>query len=109
VKLKQRMMPYLLHTARQAHEMGLPMTRPMFMAFPDDPACDYLDRQYMLGDSLLVAPVFNKAGDVDYYLPAGTWTHLLDGRTVEGGRWMHDTCNFFEIPLWVKDGAKIFK
>ena len=85
------------------------MVRPMFMAFPDDPACDYLDRQYMLGDDLLVAPVFNKEGDVSCYLPEGTWTHLLDGRTVQGGRWIKDTCNFFEMPLWVKAGANIFK
>ncbi|MBQ2956670.1 MAG: alpha-xylosidase [Clostridia bacterium] len=107
VKLKQKMMPYLMKMARIAHEEGVPMVRPMFMAFPDDPACDYLDRQYMLGDSLLVAPVFNKEGDVSYYLPEGKWTHLLDGRTVQGGRWMKDTCNFFEMPLWVKDGAKV--
>ena len=102
VKLKQRMMPYLLHTARQAHEMGLPMTRPMFMAFPSDPACDPLDRQYMLG-----APVFTKDGRVDYYLPHGKWVHLLDGRTEEGGKWMRDRCNFFEMPLWVREGKEI--
>ena len=107
VKLKQKMMPYLMKMARIAHEEGVPMVRPMFMAFPDDPACDYLDRQYMLGDGLLVAPVFNKEGDVSYYLPEGKWTHLLDGRTCEGGRWMKDKCSFFEMPLWVKDGARV--
>lgn len=35
--------------------------------FPsNDPACDYLDLQYMLGDSLLVAPVFTHDGSVNY-------------------------------------------
>ena len=43
--------------------------------------------QYMLGDSLLVAPVFAEDGSVDYYLPDGRWTHLLSGEVKEGGRW----------------------
>jgi alpha-glucosidase (family GH31 glycosyl hydrolase) len=47
------------------------MLRAMMLEFPDDPACDYLDRQYMLGDSVLVAPVFSEAGDVQFWLPEG--------------------------------------
>ena len=54
-RLKCELMPYLYGAAVQAHERGLPMMRAMPIEFPDDPACDYLDRQYMLGDSLLVA------------------------------------------------------
>lgn len=106
-KLKQRMMPYLMRMARLAHEKGIPMMRPMFMEFPDDPACDTLDRQYMLGDDLLVAPVFTKDGRVDYYLPHGRWKHLLDGRCAEGGRWMRDVCSFMEMPLWVREGKSV--
>ena len=52
------------------------MMRPLVFDFPDDPACTHLDRQYMLGDSLLVAPVFSADGDTSYYVPAGRWTHL---------------------------------
>ena len=58
--------------------------RAMLLEFPDDPACAYLDRQYLLGDSLLVAPVFAADGVVDYYVPAGRWTHFLTGETVVG-------------------------
>ena len=50
---------------------GMPVMRAMLLEFPDDPGCDTLDRQYMLGDSLLVAPVFSHDGMVDYYLPPG--------------------------------------
>jgi alpha-D-xyloside xylohydrolase len=39
------------------------------LEFPDDPACTHLERQYMLGDDLLVAPVFRADGDVSYYVP----------------------------------------
>src|SRR5690606_30447311 len=78
-KLKCRLMPYLYTTASEAASKGIPMMRAMLLEFPDDPACEYLDRQYMLGESLLVAPVFREDGQVSFYLPAGTWTHLLTG------------------------------
>ena len=72
--------------------------RPMMLEFPDDPACDMLDRQYMLGDSLLVAPIFRKDGEVQYYLPDGTWTSLLDGGKVEGGHWQTEIHDYMSIP-----------
>ena len=54
------------------------------MEFPDDPTCGYLDRQYMLGDSLLVAPIFNEQGIAQYYLPEGRWTNILPGEVETG-------------------------
>jgi alpha-D-xyloside xylohydrolase len=101
-KLKCSLMPYLYNTARQAHEKGSPMLRAMFLEFPDDPACDYLDLQYMFGDSLLVAPVFTHDGSINYYVPAGLWTSLVNGNTVEGPRWMRETCDFMSLPLLVR-------
>jgi alpha-D-xyloside xylohydrolase len=101
-KLKCSLMPYLYQAARQAHEKGTPMLRAMLLEFPDDPACDYLDRQYMLGDSLLVAPVFSQDGRVNYYVPEGVWTHLLTGNTVQGPCWMHETYDFLSLPLLVR-------
>lgn len=106
-RLKCRLMPYIYQKAVEAHETGAPVMRPMFMEFPDDPGCDTLDRQYMLGDGILVAPVFREDGFVDYYLPAGKWTHLLDGRTVEGGRWMRERYDFMSLPLWVRENSVI--
>jgi alpha-D-xyloside xylohydrolase len=68
-------------------DVPLVVDRPMVLEFPDDPACAVLDRQYMLGGDLLVAPVFQEGGEVDYYVPEGTWTHLLSGETVTGPGW----------------------
>ena len=101
-KLKCSLMPYLYQAARQAHEVGIPMLRAMFVEFPDDPACDYLDRQYMLGDSLLVAPIFTHIGSVDYYVPAGVWTNLLNGDTVQGPGWRREKHDFMSLPLLVR-------
>jgi alpha-D-xyloside xylohydrolase len=114
-KLKLRLMPYLFAAGREAHASGTPVMRPMQLEFPGDPAVDYLDRQYLLGADLLVAPVFS-AADVDFYLPAGTWSRLpldlrplIDGRepveAVEGGRWLHETHGFESLPLYVREGA----
>jgi alpha-D-xyloside xylohydrolase len=106
-KLKCRLMPYLYAQARDAAQRGLPMMRAMMLEFPDDPACDALDRQYMLGDSLLVAPVFSYEGEVAYYVPERRWTNLLTGAVVEGPRWVRETHDFMSLPLMVRPGSVI--
>jgi alpha-D-xyloside xylohydrolase len=106
-RLKNRLMPYLFGAAVTAHERGIPVMRAMPVAFPDDRGCDTLDREYMLGDSLLVAPVLSADGNVDYYLPSGRWTNFLDGRVVEGGRWLRDQHDFMSLPLMVRPGSLI--
>ncbi|MCC3373416.1 alpha-xylosidase [Cohnella sp. REN36] len=106
-KLKARLMPYLFGQAAVASRQGLPMMRAMVLEFGEDAACDYLDRQYMLGDSLLVAPIFNETGESAYYLPKGTWTHFLTGERVEGGTWRHERYDYMSLPLFVREGALI--
>ena len=103
--LKCTLMPYLYSAAVEAHQTGVPAMRAMLLEFPGDIPCQDLDRQYMLGERLLVAPVFTKEGDVDYYLPAGTWTNLLDNRVVEGGRWLHEVHDFMSLPLMVRENT----
>jgi alpha-D-xyloside xylohydrolase len=103
--LKYTLMPYLFGAARQAHEDGLPVMRPMIVGFPGDPAVTHLDRQYLLGGDLLVAPVFSADGEVTYYVPAGKWTHYLSGEVVEGPGWVTETHGFDSVPLLVRPGA----
>ena len=67
---------------------------------PGDPACAYLDKQYMLGDRYLVAPVFREDGQVTYYLPEGKWLNYFTKETTDGGRWLTETVDYFTIPLW---------
>jgi len=105
-ELKNRIKPYIMKAGMEAHEKGIPVLRAMFLEFPDDPACAYLDRQYMLGGDLLVAPVFSE-DEVTYYVPEGEWKNLLTDETVKGGRWITEKCGFFSMPLLVRPGAKI--
>lgn len=101
-QLKCRLMPYLYQMGEEAHHKGLPMLRAMFLEFPEDLTAYHLDRQYMLGDRLLVAPVFQPDGKVSVYLPQGRWTHLLSGETVEGGSWRKETHDFLSLPLYIR-------
>lgn len=105
VNLKCRLMPYLYGQAVRSHEYGTPVLRPMFLDFPEDRACDTLDRQYMFGSSLLAAPVFKESGEVDYYLPKGTWVNLITGETREGGNWYKETHDYHSLPLMVKENT----
>src|SRR4029453_378672 len=104
-KLKARLMPYICDMALVTARTGMPVLRPMAADFPDDPACTHLDRQYMFGDRLLVAPVFTASGETSYYIPAGTWTHLQTGATVRGPGWVNDVCDFQTVPVFVRPGA----
>ncbi|GAA3638215.1 alpha-xylosidase [Kineosporia mesophila] len=106
-RLKARLAPYLLAAGREAHERGTPVMRPMILEFPDDPAVAYLDRQYLLGPDLLVAPVFSPDGEVEYYLPEGDWVRLLTGETVTGGRWVKEHHEVDSLPLLVRPGAVV--
>src|SRR3712207_701828 len=104
-RLKLELMPYLYGVGLEAHETGRPFMRPMQLVFPGDPGVNHLDRQYMIGDRLLVAPVFSEAGDVEYYLPAGTWTNYLTGEVAVGPGWRRERHDFFSLPLWVREGT----
>lgn len=100
VQVKKDLQPYLLEMAKENHDTGIPLVRAMVLEFPEDPACAWLDRQYMLGDRYLVAPVFEESGEVTYYLPAGRWKNYFSGERIEGGRWMTEKVDYFTIPLW---------
>jgi alpha-D-xyloside xylohydrolase len=106
-RLKCRLMPYLYAQAIATARTGVPLMRAMLLEFPGDPACAYLDRQYMLGDSLLVAPVFSHDDTVEYYVPAGRWTHFLSGAVVEGPIWVREMHDAMSLPLLVRPGSVI--
>ena len=105
VHLKCRLMPYLYAKAVEAHKEGTPILRPMVFEFPDDPACGSLDMQYMLGESILAAPIFNEEGKAWYYLPEGSWVNYFDGTCKEGGRFYEGTYDYFSLPFYIKENT----
>ena len=108
VKLKGRLMPYLFANAVKTHKTGIPMMRAMVVDYSDDRAALTVDTQYMLGDNLLVAPVFCEDGQCDFYLPnGGIWTDIQTGETLSGGKWYTKKYDYFGMPLYAKPNSII--
>lgn len=103
--LKLSLAPYLYQLAIEAHQTGVPMMRAMFVEFPQDPTCEVLDRQYMLGQSLLVAPVMSTDSSVQFYLPHGKWVEWFSGKTENGGKWLKEVYSFKKLPLYVRENT----
>lgn len=106
-RLKAKLMPYLYKTAIDTSNSGIPTMRSMVIEFTEDKTCHYVDKQYMLGDSLLVAPIFNEESMAEYYLPKGIWTNFFTGETKEGCGWIQEKHDYLSIPLMVKENSII--
>ncbi len=104
-RLKASLMPYLYKTAVDTSRSGIPTMRSMVIEFTEDRNCHYLDKQYMLGDDLLVAPIFNDESKGIFYLPKGTWTDFFTGEEMQGGAWVERTYDYLHLPLMVKENS----
>jgi len=105
-KLKHTLMPYVFANSVRAHKKGVPVMRAMVIDFQDDPTAANVDTQYMFGDSLLVAPVFNEEGTTRTYLPEGNWTNWFTGE-VAGGRFVHEKHDYFSLGLWARPNSVV--
>lgn len=108
-QLKLALMPYLITMAHETSSKGLPMMRALALEFPNDLNTQTLDTAYMLGDSLYVAPIFNKTGQTQFYVPesSNVWTSLLDGKTYQGGKWYNEKFDYFNLPLLVRPNTML--
>lgn len=104
-RLKASLMPYLYKTAIDTSRSGVPTMRSMVLEYTEDKTCHYVDKQYMLGDNLLVAPIFNDQSIAEYYLPKGIWTDFFTGEEKEGAGWITEKHGYLSIPLMVKENS----
>lgn len=104
-KLKLSLMPYLYGLAVEANQEGVPAMRAMVLEFPGDLGAEDCDRQYMLGDALMVAPVLRQDNVGEYYLPRGTWTEYFSGKETEEYGWHSEAYDFFSLPLYVRQNT----
>lgn len=107
LKLRYRLLPYLWKALQTACETGLPVQRPMAVAFPDDPAAWNFDLQFMFGPDILVSPIVRKQGVGKTYLPSGNWRHLGTQELLAGGRVVHHQLELEDMAVYVKEGATI--
>jgi alpha-glucosidase (family GH31 glycosyl hydrolase) len=108
IKLHYMLMPYLYSTCYQATVTGKPIMRAMAFEFPEDKNVRNMDTQYMFGDSLLVAPVFEQGAKYrKLYLPEGTWTDFFTGEKHVGGKEIKVRLDWKSIPVFVRPGGII--
>lgn len=84
-RLYEALFPYRRQLMQEAAAHGWPLVRPLWFTFPQDARTWALPPdQFMFGDHLLVVPALaSGVTEREFYLPAGDWTHLWDGRTFE--------------------------
>lgn len=99
--------PYLAELSREAHASGLPVQRPLFLHFEDDPRAYETQTAYLYGPDLLVAPVIEAgAAARSVYLPAGAaWTHVWSGAHYAGGAEVEVAAPIGQPPVFVREGS----
>ena len=103
IELRERLKPYLKALMKEAHEQGAPVMRPLFYEFPKDPLCWETDDQFMLGPSLLAAPILNfGARERKVYLPAGKrWYSTVEKKEYAGGQWIEAEAPLEKMPVFL--------
>lgn len=106
-KLREALLPYLRNAARQAHEDGVPMVRPLGLVYENDPRAHEQVFEYMFGDALLVAPIYEPGAEREVYLPAGEWTDFWQPTTkYRGPADVKIAAPLGRIPVFVKAGER---
>jgi alpha-D-xyloside xylohydrolase len=108
LNLRYSLIPYIMQEGRKSTASGYPLLRALIFHHDDDPVCWNIDDEYYFGESFLIAPVMNREGIRNVYLPDGSWTDFWTGEIITGPIWMKNTASPLEkIPVYVKTGAKI--
>jgi len=115
---RYRLLPYLYACFFQHYLTGDPILRPLLYEFAADIELENLDDQFMIGDSLMCAPIVRAAENSDSIVvrgerrqlrhitfPAGFWYDLNIGEWIEGGKTIHYAVGFGETPIFARDGG----
>nr|WP_245917100.1 TIM-barrel domain-containing protein [Mucilaginibacter yixingensis] len=106
INIRYHLLPYLYSTAWDVTRHSGSIMRALYLDYPNDPQVYDLGSQFLLGRSLLVAPVTaadNKTTSV--YLPAGKWFDFWTGQSVVGGSKVEKATPMDIIPLYLKAGT----
>jgi alpha-glucosidase (family GH31 glycosyl hydrolase) len=106
-QLHVRLVPYFYYLARDAHDTGRPLQRPLYFLFPEDAAAYEADDEFFLGDRLLAAPVVAPGGRRRVYIPPGDYWALPDGESLRGPTTIDRVFSLSQIPLYVRAGSII--
>ena len=105
MELRMRLIPYLHAAFVRYRNQGVPPFRALVMDYPADPATWGIDDQYIMGESMLVAPVVAGQSTRAVYLPAGDWFDFWTGQRSAGKRRIQIQPPLEQIPVYVKAGT----
>ncbi|GAA4609932.1 hypothetical protein BJY16_007587 [Actinoplanes octamycinicus] len=107
LRLREALVPYLYTAARQTYDTGMPMARALYLQWPELDEAYQHDTQYLLGDSLLVAPVTTPglSTTVPVWFPPGTWTDFFTGETFRGPATRTVAATPDHMPVYVRAGG----
>lgn len=100
--------PYLQSLVDEAEASGLPLQRPLFLHYEQDPETYSIQDQYLYGKDLLVAPV-HAEGQREWtaYLPRGDqWQHLWSGERYAGGQRVTVAAPLGQPPVFIRVGSR---
>jgi alpha-glucosidase (family GH31 glycosyl hydrolase) len=106
-RLHHDLMPYTRSFVARATRTALPVLRPLFLAYPDDPQAAAVQDEYLYGSELLVAPILEAGARArTVYLPTGQWVELRHpGERLAGGRVVTVEAPLDTIPVFAREGA----
>lgn len=104
-EIRMSLIPYLYSAFADYHYNGTPPFRALVMDYPDDEKTYDLDDEYMMGESLLVAPIFGNDTKRVVYLPDGNWYCFWTHKKYSGGQEYEIEMPPEKIPVFVKEGA----
>lgn len=104
ISWRMRLMPYLRGAFAEYELSGMPPFRALALDYPGDPMLAEVDDEYMVGDRLLVAPMFAGEAERKIILPPGEWQDFWTGQTVSG-RTQTVSAAYADIPVFVKAGS----
>lgn len=108
VQLRYDFLPYNYTLAYEQATKGKPLVKPLFLVDEKDTNLYSIEKQYMWGDALLIAPVLEKNVSVQkIYLPKGAWYDYFTNKKYNGNQWLEQPVTMDRIPVFVKEGSFI--
>jgi alpha-D-xyloside xylohydrolase len=102
---RMQLVPYLRAAfARYAND-GTPPFRAFALDWPDQPGVAKTEDAWMVGDRVLVAPLFADEPGRRLTLPPGVWHNFWTGESVSGGATIDIPVSTRNIPVFVMDGS----
>ncbi|MGA2115139.1 MAG: TIM-barrel domain-containing protein [Bryobacteraceae bacterium] len=110
IERRYRFLPYIYNSFYQASQTGIPIMRALLLQYPEDPATYTISDEFLVGPDLLVAPILARQTTArQVYLPRGAWYDLRTDKALEGAKRIDVEAAEDDVPLFVPEGAILFR